>query len=193
MVLDLFSGLDMRANRMSIQENAEALFRVPRRSKLFGHYQLQDIACATDITRFWWLVNALSWQPTERTIQYNVLLLHIAFKLNIMDIERDMKRVSNRIYRAFYPGIYTDKTICYAVITEEDEQQLLDRMRPGWNPLEASLTIGARLPRIESLAGMGTWTLWSLPLARRGEKPGNVTNRNTWAIRSGSILGSQAE
>jgi hypothetical protein len=131
MVLDLFSGLDMRANRMSIQENAEALFRVPRRSKLFGHYQLQDIACATDITRFWWLVNALSWQPTERTIQYNVLLLHIAFKLNIMDIERDMKRVSNRIYRAFYPGIHTDKTICYAVITEEDEQQLLDRMRPG--------------------------------------------------------------
>jgi hypothetical protein len=37
MVLDLFSGLDMRANRMSIQENAEALFRVPRRSKLLGH------------------------------------------------------------------------------------------------------------------------------------------------------------
>jgi hypothetical protein len=87
-----------------------------------------------------------------------------------MDIERDMKRVSNRIYRAFYPGIYTDKTICYAVITEEDEQQLLDRMRPGL--LEASLTIGARLPRIESLAGMGTWTLWSLPLARRGENQG---------------------
>jgi hypothetical protein len=104
MVLDLFSGLDMRANRMSIQENAEALFRVPRRSKLFGHYQLQDIACATDITRFWWLVNALSWQPTERTIQYNVLLLHIALKLNFMDIERDVKRVSTEYIERFTPA-----------------------------------------------------------------------------------------
>jgi hypothetical protein len=89
-----------------------------------------------------------------------------------MDVERDVKRISNRIYRAFYPGIHTDKTICYAVITEEGEQQLVDRMRLDWNPLEASLTIGARLPRIESLAGMGTWTHWSLPLARRGKNQG---------------------
>jgi hypothetical protein len=65
-------------------------------------------------------------------MQYHqVLLLHIAFKLNILDIERDVKRVSSRIYRTFYPGMHTDKTICYAVITEEDEQQLVDRMRPA--------------------------------------------------------------